>query len=145
MAHKLNKICVWVTKYLIVLILLASGISKIVNPEQTLEILRTFNLFSETTNLIIISILPVTEILLAVLLLTNYKTTRVNLTTLVLFTVFFIISISGYLLGFNKDCGCFGKLVESSFGISMIIRNLFFLLMTLYLFKYNNVCAGKTK
>lgn len=145
MKQKYNIYLTRVSKYLLVLILLVSGISKIIDPEFALEVLKAFNLFNESINIFIISILPILEIILAVMLLLNYKIRFTNISTIILFFTFFVISIWGYLLGLDKDCGCFGELIESSFGISMIIRNFFLLLLTFIVFRNQNVCAGKIK
>jgi len=130
MKQKYNICLIWVFRYLLILIFLISGISKIIDLQFALEVLRTFNFFNQSVNIFIISLLPILEIVLVVILLLNYKIRFTNLSITLLFFIFFVISIWGYLLKLDKNCGCFGKLIESSFGISMIIRNFFLLLLT---------------
>jgi hypothetical protein len=36
------------------------------------------------------------------------------------------------VVGLENDCGCFGNVVESIFGIGMVIRNILFLLFSLF-------------
>jgi hypothetical protein len=36
------------------------------------------------------------------------------------------------MFGLENDCGCFGKTIESSFGVGMVIRNILFLLLSLF-------------
>ncbi|MFA8342519.1 MAG: MauE/DoxX family redox-associated membrane protein, partial [Rhodothermaceae bacterium] len=93
MKQKYNIYLTRVSKYLLVLILLVSGISKIIDPEFALEVLKAFNLFNESINIFIISILPILEIILAVMLLLNYKIRFTNISTIILFFIFFAISI----------------------------------------------------
>lgn len=47
------------------------------------------------------------------------------------------------MIGLENDCGCFGKAVESNFGIGMIIRNVLFLALSLIgLIKIENKSPG---
>ena len=135
--------CVRVSKWFLIIVLVFSGVSKLLNPEVTLEALKAFNIFNEMLNLIIVTILPVIEITLACMLIFNYNLKITNSLILVLFIVFLIVSIWGYLSGFDKECGCFGNFVSSKFGLTMIFRNMIFLLIAIHVYLNKNAGPGK--
>ena len=125
--------------YSVVVVLLFSGITKIIDPLpliKTLEATKIFSFisFENEINIFIATILPIIEIGLAFLLILKIRLKVVLLITLILFGSFLIYSIYGYYLGLTNDCGCFGDIIKSEFGVGMIVRNIFFLIITAFLF-----------
>jgi len=57
--------------------------------------------------------------------------------------MFFVFSIYGTLAEFGADCGCYGEVVKSEFGLGMILRNTTFFIMSLIL--VINAWPGKFK
>lgn len=119
--------------YLIAVVLLFSGISKIIDPLPLIETLESLQIFPEELLLLIATLLPIIEIIAGAMLIlkTNAKIALISST--ILFTVFFVFAFYGYVVGLTNDCGCFGSLYESSFGIEMIIRNIIVLLISILL------------
>lgn len=134
-----------ISRYIIVAVLLLSGFGKVFVSDYSAEVLKEFNLFSDSINILIISVLPVIEIILGFMLLGRIKPKVTNMLVLILFLLFWLVSIGGYIMGFNQDCGCFGNLMESRFGIEMILRNLFFLLLSIYITRNEIVRPGRVK
>lgn len=124
----------FITKYIIILILLTSGISKIFNPYPVIELIQVFDI-PDLIIVIIISFLSITEIGIAFVLLFNLKSNLQKYLLIILFSFFLVISVIGSVMEVNQDCGCFGSLIESKFGIGMIIRNTLFLLIVIFGFK----------
>ena len=125
--------------YLIVSVLLFSGVAKIIDPLPLIKTLEAFKLFSFTSieneiNLFIATTLPIYEIGLALLLVLKIKLNIALPLTLLLFTTFLFYSIYGYYIGITNDCGCFGDLIKSEFGVGMVVRNIVFLLIVVALF-----------
>jgi uncharacterized membrane protein YphA (DoxX/SURF4 family) len=120
--------------YLIAVVLLFSGISKILNPIPLIETLKLIAKVPEEMLIIVAAVLPIVEISLGVLLILKLKPKPVLLTTLVLFAAFFLFSVYGTIVGLKNDCGCFGSLVKSEIGWGMIYRNgmLLFIVSILY-------------
>lgn len=111
--------------YFIALVLLFSGFSKIIDPENFLKVLNiTLGFLGENIIILIATALPVFEIALGLMLMLKIKTKETLFVAVILFAVFFLFSIYGTIKGFNVDCGCFGSSISSQFGIEMIIRNL---------------------
>jgi len=135
--YNLKAVSILISKTILILTLLLSGITKIIDPVNTIEVLGKLNFFNERINVLIVSFLPVIEILLVVLLTFNIKIKTAKFIILIMFAGFLVFSVLGYVLGLNKDCGCFGSLISSSFEPGMIIRNLIFLLMAIILYKNN--------
>jgi len=125
-------------KSFIILILLISGITKMINPHPLIEVLETLpfvlNIFIPS----IVTLFPILEIILAIGLIWNIKIDFTFLTCNLLFFFFFIFAIYGMLVGLNTDCGCFGGFFKSYFDWKMIFRNFIFLLISSYLTISNN-------
>jgi len=119
--------------YLIALLLLFSGINKILTPEPMFEIFKALGFGNDTLMLITASLLPVVEIVIASLMIVKYKQKEVLLSAVILFSIFLAASIYGSIIGLDKDCGCFGGAVESSFGAGMILRNGLFLITAIFI------------
>ena len=124
--------------YFIIIVLLFSGITKILDPLPLIKTLEAFKLFSDTINIFISTTLPILEIGLALLLILKKNQKIILSVTLFLFTGFLFYSIYGYYLGIVNDCGCFGNLIKSEFGVSMIVRNFFLFMVIGYLVVSNN-------
>ena len=112
--------------YFIVTVLLSAGILKIYNPASLLATLELLSLINNSIAIVIATILPVTEITIGILLLTGTKAKIAVISAAGLFWFLFAFSIYGYAAEFDADCGCFGNVIASDFGIGMIIRNLIF-------------------
>lgn len=134
--RKLNKL----TKAVLVIVLCLSGIFKIIDPKHLIELLDTLNFFPDLINIIISIGLPVLEISLACIIYFHGKSKLTDVGIIALFFFFFVFSIYGYVTEIDKDCGCFGNLIPSSFGILMIIRNFLFLLIAISFHKTNQLC-----
>jgi len=106
-----------VIKIILGLLLIFSGITKIVDPSKTVNLMLEFKVIPEFLILIVVSILPILEILIGVL---------------VLFSGFFLISIYGTLIGLSSDCGCFGSVIKSRIGWGMVVRNGMFVVLIGY-------------
>ncbi|MBK8945422.1 MAG: methylamine utilization protein [Ignavibacteriae bacterium] len=122
-----------ITYYCIVIILLFSGLSKIINPLPLLETLELFS-FSEDLNLIVTLLLPIFEIILGLLLLFKIKIKTTLLIVSILFLSFVAFSIYVTVIGTDGDCGCFGNVIKSEFGWGMIIRNIIFFIFSIILY-----------
>lgn len=112
--------------YFIAIVLLAAGIFKIYDPAPMLGTLELIKFLNTPLSVLIATILPVIEITLGILILTG-KNIRISLIAATgLFWFFFGFSVYGYAVGLDADCGCFGNVIASDFGVGMIIRNLIF-------------------
>ena len=110
-----------VIKIILGLILLFSGIAKIADPSKAVNLMLEFNIIPEALILIIISALPVLEILIGVLLVSGMYHKSAVIFALILFSGFLIISIYGTIIGLNSDCGCFGSVIKSRIGWRMAV------------------------
>ncbi len=112
--------------YFIAIVLLAAGMFKIYDPAPLLETLELLSFINNSFSIVIATILPVIEIAIGILLLTGIKTKIAVISAAGLFWFFFAFSIYGYAAGLDADCGCFGNVISSDFGIGMILRNALF-------------------
>jgi hypothetical protein len=124
--------------YFIVLVLLFSGFSKIIDPENFLKVLNiTLGFLGGNILILIATVLPVLEIALGLMLILKIKVKETLIAVLLLFVAFTAFAIYGTLKGFNIDCGCFGSNVSNEFGVWMIIRNIVLVDIAFFNFNYN--------
>ena len=119
--------------YLIIVILLFSGIMKIFNPIPTIESLQAVFHLPDTFYLVLMTLLPVIEISLAVLMIFKIKPNYVLLSVSIIFVCFLLFAVYGTSIGLKNDCGCFGNVISSHFGFVLISRNALFVILSLYL------------
>ncbi len=130
--------------YSIAVILLISGIIKVIDPSPLFETIKLLPFVPSSFYIVLVTILPIVELGLGLLMLLKV-TPKVTLSMVsALFLIFFIFSIYGTTEGLEADCGCFGDVVKSEFGWGMIIRNLVFWVLTVYLL-INKEKAYQTK
>jgi hypothetical protein len=125
--------------YFICGILLFSGITKIIDPTLFIETLKAVFKISEDLILVFATLLPIIEIGLGLMMLFKIRQKETLIAVAILFFCFLGFSIYGTVIGLNNDCGCFGKVVGSSFGIWMVIRNFLFVSLSIIVFiKFKN-------
>ncbi|PKL79267.1 MAG: hypothetical protein CVV25_08470 [Ignavibacteriae bacterium HGW-Ignavibacteriae-4] len=127
--------------------LLFSGLTKIIDPIPLINVLNTVQFFNDQVNLIIVSLLPLLEIMLGILLLSRQYLKITAATICVLFGNFLVFSIYGNIIGLENNCGCFGNLIRSDFNIIMILRNTLFFLVSIFILThrdfFNNISQNK--
>ena len=128
------KILYHLPRLFISLILLFSGIAKLIDPEPTINLLSALHIFPDIINNIILLLLPAIELGLASLLLSKFKTKITNILCNSLFFAFFVMSVYLAIIGIDQDCGCFGSFIQSRTGWLMVIRNMIFLFLSSTLF-----------
>ncbi|HHL57775.1 MAG TPA: DoxX family membrane protein, partial [Bacteroidetes bacterium] len=121
-----------VVKIILGIILIFSGIAKIADPSKAVNLMLEFKVIPELVILIVVSILPILEILIGVLLISGMYPKFASISALVLFSGFFFISIYGTLIGLSSDCGCFGSVIKSRIGWGMVVRNGMFVVGAVY-------------
>jgi len=112
--------------YFIAVVLLAAGMFKIYDPTPLLGTLELLSFINNSFAIIIATILPVTEIAIGILLLKGIKTKIAVISAAGLFWFFLGFTVYGYAAGLDVDCGCFGNVIASDFGVGMILRNALF-------------------
>lgn len=128
-----------VSFYFTAFVLLGSGVSKIVNPETFLYVLKVTLAFLGGNSIVLIAtILPVIEIVFGLMLILKIKVKETLIAILLLFSVFTLFAIYGFISGFDVDCGCFGTVVKNEFGILMIGRNLLLVGIAFFVLKFFN-------
>jgi hypothetical protein len=111
-----------------------------------LETIKAVVNVSEELQIVATTLLPIIELTLGVILLLRIRVKEALIAVTILFLFFFLFSIYGAMFGLENDCGCFGKTIESSFGVGMVIRNILFLLLSIIvLIKFENKSPGQGK
>jgi hypothetical protein len=111
-----------------------------------LETIKAVINVSEELQIAAATLLPVIELTLGIMLLLRIRVKETLIAVTILFLFFFLFSVYGAVVGLENDCGCFGNVVESIFGIGMVIRNILFLLLSIIvLIKFGNESPGQGK
>ncbi len=119
--------------YLIAVVLLFSGIVKIIDDEELINALNPFTIFPIDMKIIIASVLPLLEIMLGILMIFKIKPKITMFAVTTLFAIFVAVSIYGLTASFRADCGFFGNVLKSSFGWEKALRNAVLLSLSLIL------------
>jgi uncharacterized membrane protein YphA (DoxX/SURF4 family) len=82
---------------------------------------------------LVVDALPWIEILIGVLLVAKWQPKVITSVVFLIFLGFFAFAVYGTATGMEGDCGCFGGLVDSSFGWQLITRNAIFTAMAGFL------------
>ncbi|MFA3783936.1 MauE/DoxX family redox-associated membrane protein [Melioribacteraceae bacterium 4301-Me] len=125
------------TYYLITIILLFSGVSKVIDINPLIETLKEVKLPHDLI-ITIATLPPITEVGLGIMLLLKIKQRTSIKIIVILFLVFFLFSIYGTLMGLEENCGCFGNAIKSEFGWGMVGRNAFQFLLSIVVLKKEN-------
>lgn len=131
---KLVSIAQWGARIVLAAVLLLAGYLKIQDNSALFETVAYITWLPVWLKFWVIDLLPWAEILLAILLLVRRLETIVLPLVGLIFLGFLGFAIYGTATGMEGDCGCFGDLMESTFGAKMIIRNTIFLGMAGLLF-----------
>jgi hypothetical protein len=100
--------------YLLAIVLLFSGISKIINPAPLMETIKVSLRVNENLLILAATLLPMIEIALGLMLLLKIQTKKTLFATTILFFGFFTFSIYGTAIGLNVDCGCLAMQLKVS-------------------------------
>lgn len=137
--HSYKSVLIILTHYFIAGVLLFSGISKVIDPENFLKVLNlTLGFLGENIIILTATALPVIEVALGLMLILKIKVNETLIATLLLFSAFTLFAIYGFISGFDVDCGCFGNVIKNEFGILMIVRNLVLVVIAFFNLKYFN-------
>lgn len=131
---KFINIAQWVSRIILAAVLLLAGVLKLQDNTLLFESVAYITWLPVWLKFWIIDLLPWLEILLAILLLLRWQEKIVIPVVVVVFIGFLGYAIYGTLTGVEGDCGCFGELMDSSFGATMIIRNALFAGLAGFLF-----------
>lgn len=125
----------WVARVVLGGALLVAGIFKLIDDSALFETVAYLPWLPTWFKLQVVALLPWVEIALALLLVTWRLDNWVRPSVIALYGVFFLFAIYGTVTGIESDCGCFGELMNSTFGWKMILRNTLLLMLsfTLYL------------
>ena len=119
----------FVAYYAISVILVFSGISKILNPFSLLESMRVSIPVPTILLIALVSFITILETLLGLSLLLRLKVKQNLITAAGLFVAILAFSIYCFACGVHVDSGFFGELIKSQFDLSTIIKNSIFLLV----------------
>lgn len=131
--------------YMLALILLFTGITKILDPLPLINTLKLIQFLEENLVVLIATLLPLLEMGLGLLMVLKVKPKITLSAVTILFAAFFLFSIYGTIAGLEGDCGCYGSAVKSEFGIKMIIRNFILVILSLYISFDRIILARKNK
>jgi hypothetical protein len=105
-------------------VLAVAGIAKLINSSELIAALQQVPFLNYSLIIWIATLLPIVEVILAILLFFMWKPLFTVSLTIFLFACFLGFSVYGLYAHMSGDCGCLGDLSSNSFGWGMVIRNL---------------------
>lgn len=114
-------------------VLLVAGILKLIMPDNLVEVLLFFELFSEKNARLFVYMASTLEIVLAINLFFQFKPRLTAFFVSGLCTIFLLISIVGYFNNWEIVCGCLGEFTYGNFDELMLIRNTVLVGMAAYI------------
>ncbi len=131
---KFITIAQWASRIILAAVLILAGVLKLQDNTLLFESVAYITWLPLWLKFWIVDLLPWVEIFLAALLLVRWQEKFVLPVVGLVFIGFLGYAIYGTATGLEGDCGCFGELMDSTFGPAMIIRNAVFVGMTGLLF-----------
>ncbi len=104
-------------------VLFIAGILKLIMPDNLVEVLLFFDLFSKNNAYIFVYMASTIEIVLAIDLFFQFMPRLTAISVSFLCTIFLLISIVGYMNNWEIACGCLGEFTYGNFDELMLIRN----------------------
>jgi len=111
-------------------VLLLAGVAKATNRAALMTATKDFGFVTIST--LLTTLLPATEIVLGLSLLTGILSWLSSFIALALFVVFAIIIQRSVFLGQDHECNCFGGLFKSRVSQALVYRNIAFTVMSAY-------------
>lgn len=132
---KREKILLYTSILILFLIYFSAGVLKIITPLQFYRAVRSYEIVKEPLVVAIISsIVPFVEVFSAVFLLIPGWRKSSSLIILLMTVVFLFAILSAYLRGIRMDCMCFGGFIVGETGLSSIVRNIFLIIASAFVF-----------
>ena len=138
MIHQTQKATIyWATvalRLFLGIVFLYASLDKILNPAAFARMVYNYQILPDSTINLVALTLPWLELYLAVFLVSGCWLPGATVISTGLLTVFIIVMAYNKIRGLDIHCGCFStELTEGSFGLSTLIRDVFFLLTSAYL------------
>ena len=117
-------------------VFVASGILKLISPQQASELLSDLTTLNGWISRVVILVGSVIELLLGLLLMVGGKYLRIaSLASSVALLAFTFVGL--WALQNPRPCGCFGDMFEFKTDEYFVARNLFFLLLSMLILRYS--------
>lgn len=114
----------WVGRVVVGAVFLVAGFNKLIEPETFAQDISNYQVFPHWTWNLAAAIVPITEILAALALLTGFKRRAAAIVLGALDVVFIGLIASVIWRGIDLSCGCFGEATgASSVGWPMLLRD----------------------
>lgn len=131
-----KEIFVTLLRIIIGVLFLISGISKIINVQEFIQIISTYQLGALSYIGVLI---PPVEILLGLAFLLNLNLRSTTIYAMLLTTIFTMVFVYGNNFSNVKDCGCFGSIIALKLPVWLFYcKNLLILLCCYFIYRSSN-------
>ncbi|MGG0482405.1 MauE/DoxX family redox-associated membrane protein [Priestia aryabhattai] len=119
-------------------LLVISSLFKIISLRESAKSVHKITFIPEKTAILLGYLFPFFELVLAVLLVLRVNDFLVNITALIIISIFIIINSNAILKHSYAECFCFGKLLKSRMGMGGLIQSILLFLSILPNIIHNN-------
>lgn len=110
-------------RIVLAIVFIVSGAAKMWDIYGFCEIVGSYGVLPESLNVAVSVLIPFTEILFGGMLISNLHSQTARLSLLIMVGVFTALSAMKYSSGAQRDCGCFGEIIERKTGVGLFAEN----------------------
>ncbi len=135
----LNKILFHICRITLGIIFIYASYHKILNPGEFAKVIYNYKIFSNHSLINFTALfLPWLEFFTGVFLITGIFKKGAGTISTFLLTIFIFAIIFTMVKGIDTNCGCFNFKESSKIGLSLLMRDFFFVILSLYVTIYSH-------
>lgn len=140
-----NKAFILVLRVFLGAVFVFSSADKILQPDRFAIAIRAYELFPVGLTNIFAIVVAWAELVAGIMLIFGVLTRKAAAAILLLLVMFTIAILTTMLRGLVVDCGCFTNEGGSQTGIALIVRNLFLIVVSLMIIRFDGGFFGLSR
>jgi uncharacterized membrane protein YphA (DoxX/SURF4 family) len=140
-----NKAFILVLRVLLGAMFVFSSADKVLHPDRFAIAIRAYELLPVGLTNIFALVVAWTELIAGIMLIFGVLTRKAAAAIFVLLVMFTIAILTTMIRGFAIDCGCFSNEGGSQTGITLIVRNLFLIAISLMIIRFDGGFLGLSR
>jgi uncharacterized membrane protein YphA (DoxX/SURF4 family) len=140
---QINRIVYWGARLLLGTLFLTSGVMKLISPRAASDFAVSILPVSDYMGTVIIWLLSTCELVLGYLILRAAKERYTSV--IALLALLFFLMVGALYASPERSCGCFGTLVESKVDEMLLLRNMIFMFIELFLVRQSYRTTNRLK
>jgi putative oxidoreductase len=140
-----NKAFIFVLRVFLGVLFVFSSADKVLHPDRFGIAIRAYELLPVGLSNIFALVVAWSELVAGIMLIFGVLTRKAAAAIFVLLAVFTIAIVTTMVRGFAIDCGCFSNEGGSQTGIRLVVRNLFLIVISLMIIRFDGGFFGLSR